>query len=252
MSQALAQRLLAELSRIRLIDPHSHINPHAPAAKTLADILGYHYYTELAHAAGLPKEHIEEERISPKEKVARLVPMLRHIENTVQYRWLLNLCREFFSFDSDSITPANWEPLYDRALETLAQPNWEAQVLEQSGLDAVFLTNDFDDSLSGFDTHRYIPCLRTDDLVFHLTKAETRQRLASCTKVEFDNPAEFEQALGVLFGHFTRHGARACAISLPPDFEAAPISATVAARLLLSPYSTPLESREYFRSARRR
>ena len=38
MSLALTNRILAELNRIRLIDPHSHINPHAPAAKTLADV----------------------------------------------------------------------------------------------------------------------------------------------------------------------------------------------------------------------
>jgi glucuronate isomerase len=43
MSQELLQRLTDELNRIPLIDPHSHINPHAAASKTLADILGYHY-----------------------------------------------------------------------------------------------------------------------------------------------------------------------------------------------------------------
>ncbi|MCP6769795.1 hypothetical protein NL529_33610, partial [Klebsiella pneumoniae] len=68
MSQALTQRILTELNGIRLIDPHSHINPHAAASKTLADILGYHYYTELAHSAGLPRNAIEEHGLAPKEK----------------------------------------------------------------------------------------------------------------------------------------------------------------------------------------
>ena len=231
MSQALTQTLLEELAKIPLIDPHSHINPHAPASKTLTDILGYHYFTELAHSAGLPKARIEEQGISPKEQVARLVPMLADFENTVQYSWLIELCKTFFKFESDTITPANWETLYDRALEILSRPDWETEVLERSGLEAVFLTNDFDDPLTGFDTHRYVPCLRTDDLVFRMTNAEVRRRLAAATKIEFDNPAEMEQALGALFGHFTRHGARACAISLPPDFEPAPVSPTVAGRL---------------------
>src|SRR6516162_5569315 len=137
MSQALTERILAELNRIRLIDPHSHINPHAAASKTLADILGYHYYTELAHSAGLPKEQIEEEGITPKEKVARLVPRLASLENTVQYSWLIHLCREFFDFDSAEITTANWEGLYDRALAKMSQPGWEDDVFERSGLEAV-------------------------------------------------------------------------------------------------------------------
>src|SRR5260221_14789449 len=104
MSQELASRILAELNRIPLIDPHSHINPHAAASKTLADILGYHYFTELAHSAGLLRERIEEEGISPKDKVARLVPKLGDFENTVQYSWLIHLCREFFDFDGETIT----------------------------------------------------------------------------------------------------------------------------------------------------
>ena len=76
MSVQLQQRLLGELDQLVLIDPHTHINQLDPASHTLADILGYHYYTELAHSAGLPRESIEQPGIDPKEKVRRLVPKL--------------------------------------------------------------------------------------------------------------------------------------------------------------------------------
>ena len=219
MAETLTQRLFGELQRIPLIDPHSHINPHSAASKTLADILGYHYYTELAHSAGLPREKIEEQGISPKEKVSRLIPKLAELDNTIQYHWLLEMCRTFFGFQGDAITVANWEPLYDRAQQVLSQPDWETQVLKKSGLEAVFLTNDFDDPLTGFDSNRYIPCLRTDDLVFHLGRPETRRRLAEATGIEPANSDSLKAAIGKLFEHFTKKGARACAISLPPDFE---------------------------------
>src|SRR4051812_15943042 len=49
----LASTLFDELCRIPLIDPHSHIDPFAPTARGLDDLLGYHYYTELAHSAGM-------------------------------------------------------------------------------------------------------------------------------------------------------------------------------------------------------
>ena len=218
MPSQLAERLFAELERIPLIDPHTHINPHAAASKTLGDIMGYHYYTELAHSAGLPRERIEEPGISPKEKVGRLVPFLADLENTVQVSWLLDMCREFFGFTDEMITPDNWESLFDKSAAKMAQPDWEDQVLKQSRLDQVFLTNDFDDPLEGFDTSRYIPCLRTDDLVFHLTKPETRQRLAAATNIELSNIDSLSKSIGKLFDHFTARGARACAISLPPDF----------------------------------
>ena len=72
----LSRRLFDELESLVLIDPHTHINPHAAASKTLADIMGYHYYTELAHSAGMPKAYIEDKNISPKERVGRLVEKL--------------------------------------------------------------------------------------------------------------------------------------------------------------------------------
>jgi len=232
MSKEAAQEILSQLESLRLIDPHTHINPHSAASETLADILGYHYYTELAHSAGLERSQIEEPGISPKEKVARLVPWLAHIENTAQYSWLLEICSVFFDFGEERITESNWEGLYDAALKKMSQPDWEQQVLQTSGLDQVYLTNDFDDPLEGFDTNFYVPCLRTDDLVFHLEKPETRERLQKATDSSPADAASFQDALEKLFAHFTSRGARACAISLPPHFAPAKVPAALADTLI--------------------
>jgi glucuronate isomerase len=232
VSQQLVQRILGELESLVLIDPHTHINPHSAASKTLADILGYHYYTELCHSAGLPKERIEEPGISPKEKVGRLVEKLGEIENTANYSWLLEMCRAFFGFEDTAVTKNNWEKLYDNALAKMSQPDWEQQVLKQSKLEKVFLTNDFDDPLSGFDTSLYIPCLRTDDLVFHYGKPEVRERLAKASGVTVQDAGSLRTAIGKLFDHFAKNGVRACAISLPPDFSPQKVEPLAADRAL--------------------
>ncbi len=86
-------------------------------------------------------------------------------------------------------------PLFDAAERVIAQPDWEEQVLQKSNLEKVFLTNDFDDPLEGFDTKRYVPCLRTDDLVFHLDKPEVRQRLAKATGIEVGDAASLRKAV---------------------------------------------------------
>ncbi len=218
MNAQLEQRLFDQLNDLVLIDPHTHINPHKPASETLADILGYHYYTELAHSAGMPREHIEQPGISPKEKVGRLVEGLGHIDNTAQLAWLVDLSRDLFDFTDDRIDSSNWEKLYDTALAKMQHPDWESRVLTRTGLQSVFLTNDFDDPLTGFNTERYIPCLRTDDLVFHFAKSSVRERLAKCTGRATQNLGDLRQSIGHLFQHFTKNGARACAISLPPWF----------------------------------
>ena len=218
MSANLIQEVLEPLASMRLIDPHTHINPHQAASKTLADILGYHYYTELAHSAGLPKAQIEEPGLAPKEKVGRLVPWLSTIENTAQYSWLLEMCQVFFDFQDDRITESNWESLYDHSLQKMQAANWEETVLNGSGLDQVYLTNDFDDPLQGFDTKKYVPCLRTDDLVFHLGKPSVRERLEKASLVSPSNAVSLKHAIGNIFVHFQANGVRACAVSLPPDF----------------------------------
>ena len=214
-----------ELAQLRLIDPHTHINPHAPASTTLADLLGYHYYTELAHSAGMPKSQIEDKSIGSKELVERLVGGLAPLENTVQYSWLISICKMFFGFEDDRLHLNNWESLYDRSEQIMSSAQWPDMVLDQSNIEAVFLTNDFDDDLAGFDSDRYIPCLRTDDLVFNLADPDVRGRLAACSGIELDGSlSSLRGSLRQRFEHFVERGARACAISLPPEFSPMPVA----------------------------
>ena len=225
MTDTVRESIYEAIASIRLIDPHTHINPHAPASNTLADLLGYHYYTELAHSAGMPKDQIEEDGISHRELVRRLVTNLSPIENTAQYRWLIEICRKFFGFTGERLDESNWEDVYETAEAQMKLAEWPQMVLDQSNVEAVFLTNDFDDDLEGFDCNTYIPCLRTDDLVFHLAKRQTQERLAVCTGIELDGSlSSLRDSLRQRFDHFVGHGARACAISLPPDFEPVQIS----------------------------
>jgi len=217
LTDSLARDLYAEICAIPLIDPHTHIDPHRPTARTLDDILGYHYYTELAHSAGMDKAPLAA-GMAPRERVRSILAHMDRFDNTVQYSWFLEIARTFLGFQGERLGAEDADPLWDAAERLMAQPDWEAQVLRRSNLEKVFLTNDFDDPLEGFDTGRYVPCLRTDDLVFHLGRPEVRQRLAKATGVEVGDAAGLRQAIRALFDHFTRHGARACAISLPPDF----------------------------------
>jgi glucuronate isomerase len=225
MTDTARDSIYEAIASIRLIDPHTHINPHAPASNTLADLLGYHYYTELAHSAGMPKAKIEEDGISHWELVRRLVSNLSPIENTAQYRWLIEICRKFFGFTGERLDESNWEEVYEASEAQMKLAEWPQMVLDQSNVEAVFLTNDFDDQLDGFDSDTYIPCLRTDDLVFHLSKPQTQERLAACTGIDLDGSlGNLRESLRQRFDYFVQHGARACAISLPPDFSPTRVS----------------------------
>ena len=212
--QPLIERLFTEICRIPLIDPHTHINPHSAASTSLNDLLGYHYYTELAHSAGLPKRDIEAAK--GVDLSTLLIKQLESCTNTVQYSWLVEIVQTFFGYQGDRIEPSHVAALFGTAEVKMRTANWTESVFEKTGLEALFLTNDFDDPLEGFDTSRYIPCLRTDDLVFKLDQPSVQNRIGQSTGLDWHG---IGAVIDKLFERFVAKGARACAISLPPDFE---------------------------------
>lgn len=215
----LARELFDVMAEWPIYDAHSHIDPHRPAARDFDEVLGYHYYTELCHSAGMPTAEVAP-ALDPRRRARNLAAYLDRIDNTVQSSWLMEIARTFHGLDSDAISTANIDKLCESALKADAGAGtaWDEHVWKKSGLEAVFLTNDFDDPLEGWDTSRYVPCLRTDDLVLKLHEPRTRERLAQATQLEAGDTASLRKALGVLFDRFVGKNARACAISLPPDF----------------------------------
>jgi glucuronate isomerase len=253
-ADTLVRDLTTALADIPLIDPHSHIDPLSPVSKSLDDILGYHYYTELAHSAGMSQGPLAKE-VSPRDRVRAIVGHMDRYDNTAQYGWFVDIARTFLGFTGTKVTAADADKLFDAAEKTFAQKDWEQQVISKTKLEKIFLTNEFDDPLdwkpalgerrgriegtlaptspvsaptvstaspgASHDPDVYVPCLRTDTLVFHLDRSDTRDRLHKATGVQVVDAGSLRKAITALFLHFTRKGAKACAISLPPDFEPA-------------------------------
>ncbi|WP_435019545.1 glucuronate isomerase [Tundrisphaera sp. TA3] len=216
--ESVANELFDEMARWPIFDPHSHIDAHRPAARNFDEVLGYHYYTELAHAAGMPADRVSPD-LDPRERAINLAGYLDRIDNTVQFSWLMEIARTFHGFTEERISRETIEALYDHADRSGEKgPAWDREVWDRTKLEAVFLTNDFDDPLEGWDTKQYVPCLRTDDLVLKLHEPRTLERLRASTGVDVQDYATLRQAIGVLFERFAAKGAGACAISLPPDF----------------------------------
>jgi glucuronate isomerase len=209
--------LTAALDAVPLIDPHSHIEPLSAASKSLDDILGYHYYTELAHSAGMPKDCLAKD-VSPKDRCREILKHIDRYDNTAQYAWFVHIAKAFLGFTGDRVTAADADSLWNAAEKAFSAPDWEKRVFAKTNLEKIFLTNEFDDSLDGFDTSVYVPCLRTDTLVFKFREPGVRERLAKVTGVDAGDVPTLKKAMRVLFERFVSKGAKACAISLPPDF----------------------------------
>lgn len=222
LPDATSQDLYDLICRIPLLDPHSHINPFAATARSLDDLLGYHYYTELAHSAGMDHAPLRS-NADPRDRCRAILSFMERFDNTIQYSWFLEIVRSFLDLELHSVSADDADRLYDVAQRKFSNSDWENEVFRRSNLEKIFLTNNFDDRLDGFDTTRYVPCLRTDDLVFQLDQPTVRQRLVKATGVEVGDAASLRQAVGSLFERFSRAGAKACAISLPPEFSPRPV-----------------------------
>src|SRR5690348_5826872 len=97
-----ARELFDEMARWPILDVHSHIDPRRPAARDFDEVLGYHYYTELAHAAGMPA-HLVAPDLKPRDRARNLAAYLDRLDNTIQSSWLLEIARTFHGFDRDRI-----------------------------------------------------------------------------------------------------------------------------------------------------
>src|SRR6266849_7229365 len=128
IADKLVRDLYTEICKVPLIDPHSHIDPHKAAARNLDDILGYHYYTELAHSAGMDQAPLSPE-VPPRERVRAILAHMDRFDNTAQYSWFLEIARTFLGFDGDRVTAADCDRLCDSAERVMAQADWEEQVL---------------------------------------------------------------------------------------------------------------------------
>src|SRR3982750_2773603 len=122
----LSNDLYSALCAIPPIDPHSHIDPFSPVSKSLDDILGYHYYTELAHSAGMSQAPLAK-GVSPRERVRAIGGHMERYDNTAQYGWFVDIARTFLGFTGTKITAADADPLFDAAEKAFAQPDWEHQ-----------------------------------------------------------------------------------------------------------------------------
>ncbi|MBX7105581.1 MAG: glucuronate isomerase [Gemmataceae bacterium] len=246
MSSELANELFEQFRAIPIFDTHSHIDPFAPTAKSLDDLLNYHYFTELAHSAGLPIAAIATD-VDPRERCRAILSQFAYLENTSAYSWMLEIARKQFGFAGDTLRDSDADSLFDAAATRCSRPDWTDEVVRNTNLECVFLTNSFDDRLTGFDSRLFVPCLRTDDLVFHSHMAQTRTRWQSATGTSMESISDIRAGLRVIFERFVAAGARACAISLPPGFRPEPANSFAHCdRALLAGQSSPELSAQLF------
>ena len=95
----------------------------------------------------------------------------------------------------------------------MGRPEWREEMIAQSNITRVFLTNQYNDDLEGLDTSFYSPCLRTEPFVVGLEASTEREALTAFLGRPLVTLADFAAALDLAFRRFTSHGMGYAALS---------------------------------------
>jgi len=223
MNLDLVNRLYRQLDALPIYDIHTHIRAERPFAASLADIIGYHYYTELANSAQYRAEFADE--TDPAQVVRQVVERLPLLSNTVQFDWLTVIGEEFLGIERRHWLTRSWSELIERAQQAIDAPDYQERVLRRSNVRRIYMTNACDETLTGYDAGLLVPCLRTDAFVFEMDKPGERDRLARASGGSLLTAADFTSALEIVFRRFHGLGMAYAAISTVPNLKTRPVSA---------------------------
>ncbi|MCW8131073.1 MAG: glucuronate isomerase [Planctomycetota bacterium] len=230
MNHDLVSTLFREFRKLPICDPHTHVPWDKPCALHLGDLLGYHYYTELANSSrGEPVKLPDD----PDERIDYVWPHLPKLRGTVQFDWMMGISEIFFEIPRGDWWSKPKHEIVSRAQKVIRDGSYVQRVFERSNVTKVYLTNQFDEDLSRLKDRRLVPCLRTDDLVFNAATAKMVERLDACTKLKSGKSLkEFDKALTMVFDRFAEWKMGYAAVGLPPGFAVEPVKAKVAEKLL--------------------
>jgi hypothetical protein len=127
------------LREVETIDPHSHLNPRHPAARSIADILLYHHvWIELVSSGmpekevtvpGLPQEMVDP-GMDPLERVERAKKYFGNIRNTLSASLVRFILRDLFAWDED-VEVSDMAELQRRIEGTVSRPGWVDEVFQK-------------------------------------------------------------------------------------------------------------------------
>jgi len=106
-------------------------------------LLGYHYYTELAHSAGMSQAALAKD-LSPRERVRAILEHLDRIDNTAQYSWFLEIAQTFLGFKGNRVTDKDCDSLCDAADRLMKVLLVESRAIERRRDDLESLSRDLE------------------------------------------------------------------------------------------------------------
>jgi hypothetical protein len=140
MDQRRFDRIRTGIEEIPVIDIHTHLGTGGMwQARSLADILFYHWLGTELRNAGCPEEICAPKGDSaqaqdPRDRVRLAVPYCARIRNTSNYWVFSGLMRNLYGIEG-GLTEKNWEKAFDAVAEKATDLFWEMEVLRRARIE---------------------------------------------------------------------------------------------------------------------
>jgi glucuronate isomerase len=223
MRSELSKRLEIEISKMPVIDPHTHLQHRTPSAQFIGNIFSYHYIRMELSTVGMDVEKLMNDSIPPDERMKNAIPFIPKITNTTTW-WGFMTISHALGFKGDTVNEDNWYDLCKIASKTMQSEGWYRKALESVNIKKSFLTNLPDEDLSSCDRESFVPSLRTDEWVLDIQEKATREKLELLTGNSILNLIDLKSAIRKVVDKFVGIKAASMAISLPPNFQAFPVA----------------------------
>jgi glucuronate isomerase len=211
---SILKRLYTEVSKIPIVDIHTHVDFKNPTAVNARDILGYHYFTEMAHSQGMSVKSVEQAK-----EISRYLP---GAVTTEPYNWLMFLAKKLFDFPHGQLDENTCSD-FEKCIEKKAKnSNRLQEICEISNIEIISTTNAPWENLDGIEKYKnekgeqlFIPTFRIDPLL--TADRNTVGKLEESTDKEISNLKKYKQAIIDRFSYFKEKGSKSLAVSLYTD-----------------------------------
>ncbi len=128
-SKDLYSSLLTEINKTPIIDVHTHVKPGSPQARSLYELIGYHFVTADLDCAGMPEEPVTDNALSDYERVEMMIPYLKYCRNTGTYQCLEAILVDLYGIEDP--LGANWKAAFEAVEKSASDDTWANKVLKE-------------------------------------------------------------------------------------------------------------------------
>jgi len=116
-----------EMECIDIVDVHTHLRWDVPQARSLGEIVFYHFITFELCSAGMPAEaaRLPDER----DRLLQALPFFPLIRTTGTYYCLKSLLQDLYGMKEELLTEENLDEMIAKVKDTAADKEWPREVL---------------------------------------------------------------------------------------------------------------------------